>query len=649
MSSSYGQRKDVITHDVMYIIERWADESLHTRSDRIRYDSQVLSRLKWARERMLEWEEERGEQLVNELAHEGMSTVHESRFPVSYFGSHSQVEGIATAFFHRCNSVYRRIGMVSGARLMTSHGMWQFDTDIYCLSEYAEFIKGFDVSLNCVMGFQSSLENHEFQKLKSDYDQAIKLQSCLLRALDDYEKAFFKYTEEVNRILPGILKPKSYCRGFNEKYGDADLDYDMSPGNQCIVENIGEYYHASVLEELYRAYDRGSDIVAYSHRKRGFFDYLIVLDPKCDLQLLARTNFGFGRSAYFLSTLSYKGVNAINAQFLIYYRVVGMASQFNCTDRYEVAEESFGYCFDNAVKLHAEYREIGEAKFVDKYFRKSLDDLSKLLAITANTDTFLSITSLDRFHALTARGWNELIPGEQLERAIKTKLTEREERYLDEIVPTVTEGGNNRDDAIDCARKRVGKLLFPNGSSGLEPIVKRHLVRSFLTSRLVSSLGNNQSVSNYVDEIVPSDNSAYVEAYAGFDLIRMRIERALSVIRSIARLREIAALTLSDSIIDDILSTCIVIGGQAQQYDLKKIAPKLHQLVPERDRVKGQLDELESEMKAAWQSASHSGWIREQIETLRFQYQKLEQETLELSNQRKTIQSYLKALQSAKS
>ena len=139
----------------------------------------------------------------------------------------------------------------------------------------------------------------------------------------------------------------------------------ITPGNQCVVDRINQYYDAVLLEHLYAHYDGNNDVIAYSHRKLGWTTFEIDLDSESELGMVLKSNFGYGSSSYFMSLLRYKGINAINAPFLIFYSGVRKAEFAGYTYSYEIREESFCACFENAVELYYEYRKIGEGAFVD--------------------------------------------------------------------------------------------------------------------------------------------------------------------------------------------------------------------------------------------------------------------------------------------
>ena len=334
----------------MCVIERHSDGTLQTTFRPIGYDHQLLGRLRDLSEKTKSEEREQAAKLF-----EGVAPI-----LVDVVGVQgADVASIAAHYSDVALDVYRSLGISvddSAYFPNTSHDGWHYPTGPHFLPPYARLIREFDVPHEAVEACRTLLEESAYRELEWAYDQATALRPHLLAALDGYERTFRTYVEDANRIHPGIFERKSFCRNFSSTYGEAVLDYEITPGNQCIVERVGEYYWACVLERLYEAYDRAKNVEAYSHRRRGFNSYRLTLEPRCGLHLLQETNFGYGSVRYFWTTLSYKGVSAINAPFLIFFHGAGKVRFSEHTFNYEVEEESFEACFNDAVRIHSEYR-----------------------------------------------------------------------------------------------------------------------------------------------------------------------------------------------------------------------------------------------------------------------------------------------------
>lgn len=633
-----------ITREEMCVIERRSDGALQTVFHPISYDHQLLGRLRELSEKTKG--EERG-QTAKLL--EGVAPILADVVGVQG----AEVASIAAHYRDVALDVYRSLGITVDDSICfpeTSHDGWHYPTGPHFLPPYSRLIREFGVRHEAVEACRTLLEEPAYRELEWAYDQATALRPHLLAALDGYERTFRTYVEDANRIHPGIFERKSFCRNFSATYGEAMLDYEITPGNQCVVERVGEYYWACVLERLYEAYDRADNVVAYSHRRRGFSNYKLTLAPRCDLKLLQETNFGYGSVRYFWTTLSYKGVSAINAPFLIFFHGAGKVRFSEHTFNYEVEEESFEACFNDAVRIHSEYREMGEADFVDKYFRKSLADLSSLLTIVANTDTFLQITTLERFDALTSGSTNALIPNEGFE-SMSFELTPYEERVCDDIVKAILSIRGAWDVERIAMNPRICELLDKAfgryESTGLQLIVKKDLVRSHIVKELAPAVSGRRDVGELAKKLIAPDDGVFVETFEGYDLISMRVDKALSAIRPIKRLRKIATLTRFESVIDSIVSTCQQIGSQAQSYISQSIDPELGRMVPERNRLKSQLDATNAEIeKANYGGIPVPAWLARQSQGLKTQIRSLDGAIVKLEQQKRKLTDYIRTVNS---
>lgn len=127
----------------------------------------------------------------------------------------------------------------------------------------------------------------------------------------------------------------------------------------------------------------------------------------------------------------------------------------------------------------------------------------------------------------------------------------------------------------------------------------------------------------------------------------MRVDKALSAIGPIERLREIAALTRFESVIDSIVSTCLQIGEQAQSYITQSIDPELGRMVPECNRLKSQLDATNAEIdKARYRGIPVSAWLARQSQGLEAHIRSLNGTIAELEQQKRKLNDYIRTVNS---
>lgn len=645
--SSQRQNNRSITREEMCVIVRRTDGALQTVFHPISYDYQLLARLQDLSRRMKLQEASLEKELVDST----------SPLLIKFEGSAvTTADSIASHFLNAARYVYRMMGLEEASATQYSvqaHDWWRglYTSGIHLLPEYSAAIRGFAMTFDAVASCRPYLEEADYRWLEQAYLLANGMRPYLAAALEGYERAFSSYIEEVNLACPGLFKKKSFCRNFLEVWGKAELDYAVEPGNQCVVEDICQYYWAYVLEQLYGSYGN-TNAVAYSHRRLGWIDseQVIPIDTECDLHLLMKTNFGFGEKKYFGSTLRYGSVNAINAPFLMFFEGAGKVGLLDFTFGYEVEEESFETCFNDAVRLQSEFRRVGEERFVDRYFRKSLQDLSELLTIFANTNTFLRITTLSRFAVLTSGIRNPLVPDEGFSR-IDFSLNDGERTLCDSLVAmilsVVKTGG-----AEGCANDQgiqalLERMFVPYRSSSLQLMVKKDLVRRRMAHGLASLSSHGVDVSELISGLVHPDEGIAVKTCRGYELISMRVDKALSAIGPIERLREIAALTRFESVIDSIVSTCLQIGEQAQSYITQSIDPELGRMVPECNRLKSQLDATNAEIdKARYRGIPVSAWLARQSQGLEAHIRSLNGTIAELEQQKRKLNDYIRTVNS---
>lgn len=659
MSNPDNNIRNVITRDTMCVIEKTDTGSLRTVYYPIAFDVQTMNDLRKLSTEMKSQEKELADKLLDELEEVGIKFQNDSNCPVN-----RSVDAAILKFNNAVQSVRQlaEINSEAAPSLGFVHGQWLYATEIYRLSMHANTIRGFDASHAEIEACQDKLENSDYEELEGSFNTATTMQPILLSALDRYETLFSDYIQKTEQIHPCLFSPRCYCQNLTAAYGNADLDYVMTPGNQCTVERIEEYYWACVLERLYDTYEANEKIIAYSHRKRGFFKYEIILDSGCDLRLLHETNFGFGRSVYLRSTLSYKGVAAINVSSLIFFRIAGKVSFSNCTFDYEVDEKNFASSFDEAVKLYSEYRTLGEANFVDKHFRKSLKDLSELLFIIANNDTFLEVTTLERLNSLTSGARNVLLPDEGF-RDIQFYLSASEEQAAEEFAAAISNDVLSENfETSDKARELTKSLLSNLGENeqgrmnskvdALQSIVKKDLLRNRVINEIISLLSiggddiSSARVTSIIEKLIPGKKGIHAKKYKGYNLIEMRTEKALTAIRPIARLREIAELTNSEPAIKYIADACHHIGRQAKDYVSGTIEPNLTRVQFERDRAKDQLEKTEKQLEMFRQKKVDVSWLENQKRELKDEFLALDKKVAILNNQRSTLQNYIRAAQS---
>ena len=643
MNNSHTSR-NMPTIDYELLIARKGEESLRIAREPIRRDESALTALHSASQEMIEWQEREAKRIV-----EAMCSI-DPRFGDRSFSPSSErgpVDFILERFRSDLAILDHYLGFNLGYYPTSIHDNWRYFNCLASLSNYENQIRTFDPESAKREAEGLELEEEDASRFDRALSEAAQIRSFLLASLDAYEEKFDYYTTKIEKIVPGILARKSYCCDYTGAYGESELDYVSSPGNQCIVKRVGQYYDAVLLEELYSQFESSKDVVAYSHRKLGWTTFEMELDAEADLGMVLKSNFGFGRSSYFMSLLRYKGINAINAPFLIFYSGVRKAEFAGYTYSYRISEESFQPCFENAVALHAEYCRIGEGAFVDKYFRKALSDLSDLLSIVTQTETFLEITTLERFGDLTSGSRNELIPDEGFSQ-ISFELSDRANGEVERISEEAWGLNTACEEELAGIRARIAGVAShyarQGGVAKLQELVTADLIRNKLIISLSEKSDNMAEVKELVDAIIPAEPGLYTKTYKGFDLIDVRITKAEAVLSFIDRIREIAEAVRFDAILSSMEKSCKTIAAQGKAYYSEVIDPELSVVLPKRDQAQAALKEFDAKIEKLEKSNSDISWLMKQREATHQMLGELNAAVSRLTSQRNRITNFDKAL-----
>ncbi len=503
----------------------------------------------------------------------------------------------------------------------TLHGWWTDRSSISYMMSYAKSIEDFSIERQTVLSAIDDLESEQPTDILSIYDEAVALQSLLKPVLAEYRKRFEDYVDQAESLIPGIFERKDYCRSFTGSYGTGELDYYITLGNQTIVNCVEEYIRAYELENAYIEFEDADNSLLMANRYLGRHEYGIDIDKGCELSVLLRTNFGFGRSSYFNAILKYKGVSAINVYSIIFYRVAGMAQVSGSTFEYEVEEKSFSTCFKNIRDLGKEYLKIGETLFVDKYFKQSLKDLSELLYVIAATNTFLQVTTLERLESLTGNTTCQLIPVDSFDEVSFELSTVDEEDIckLSERILVYLDNGESlskgEDEAIDEIVNRLSES--PHSNNVLQQIVRLDLIRSKLIANLGQQYDRPNHIVSVINGLLPQKDGLQAEAYEGYDLIDYRAWTVSRVLSLIDRITEIAKLVDFEEILEDIYSASLIVCKQAVDYKSDEIAPRLEAITAEEADLQEQLASLLEQKKSLEEMGTDAKEAETGIEELR--------------------------------
>lgn len=643
--NSSNTNSETPTVDFELLITRDSEKALSIAYEPMRREVSVLEALRSASREMVEWQEYLISKIIESM--HSLDPHFDDRCPSASSSERGPIDFILDRYRSDLFMIGRFIGANLGFFPTSVHDSWKRFNCIATLSVFAKQIRTFDPESAKEDAEGLELDDDDRKRLDNMISEASQMRTFLLAALTAYEEKFESYVSNVEALAPGISARKSYCRNFTGAYGESELDYVMTPGNQCIVQEIVQYYDAILLEQLYAEYSANEDVIAYSHRKLGWTTFEIELNREAELDMVLKSNFGFGNSSYFMSLLRYKGINAINAPFLIFYSGIRKAEFAGYTYSYRMNEESFYPCFEDVVELHREYCAIGEGAFVDKYFRKALSDLSDLLSIIAQAETFLEITTLERFRDLTSGSYNELIPDQGFSQ-ISFELSERIINEVDCIAETIWASPATSDDDHSNIRMRIEKIaregVHYDRVGKLQELVTTDLIKNRLITYLGRKAENPAKVKELVDSIAPAEPGMHTKTYEGYELIDVRITKAETVLSFIDRIRKIAEAVRFEAILDSMEKSCNIILEQANQYLTEVIYPELSDKIPKRDQAQAALKELDARIDKLQNKNADISWLRKQRESTHKTLKELNAIIAGLTSQKSRIQGFEKAL-----
>lgn len=534
------------------------------------------------------------------------------------------------------------------------HGWWIYPNSISYINYYTVPIEEFEVDHQSVLAAISAMEKEEDRmNMLSMFEEALSLQRLLRPALEEYRQKFEEYVTTAEGLIPGIFEnfeKWSYCRKLSESFGNAELDDIFTPGNQTIVDYVDEYICAYDLEKArleFKDTDNGL-LLASRYLGENHPDESVYIDEERGLSVLLNTDFGFGMSSDFNATLQYKGVSAINTHYVIFYRFAGMAQSKASTYRYEVNESAFLKCFERIRDINNEYLELGEAEFVDKYFKQSLKDLSELLFVIANTNSFLQVTTLEKLESLIGNETHQLVPVTNFEE-INLDLTTNEKEMISELGERMLiylENGEalakGVDKAIDSLTGRLSESTIAD--SLLQRIVKLDLIRS----KLVAELGRKDERSDYivsvVNELLPEESGIQADTYTGYELIDFRAKTASRVLSLMERLTEIAKLVDFEEILMSFHSTIQQVCDQAKAYRKNEIAHRLAKLTPQEKEIEKQLNPLLEKKKKLGEASAETEKINKSIQELNKKLRLVSAEIYKLKTRDSRLESFIESV-----
>lgn len=633
-----------IATDVMCLIKRKESGELFVCYERIPYNSQIVDKFKEMSATIHGWDHRRAKELFDELVA-------------------TENPDFAQPFYRDADNTYMQRVLRTYDNLLAATCGQQHPRVLVPVSPHAQWLSPNTVSYladreNAIR--QAPLQEESLErgsKLPSDFNRKNAasllnkldtMRGKLVACLDDYDKRFAEFVQTARSLVPGLFSKKSYCRCFNGAYGSSELDYVITPGNQCLIDNLPEYYQASILEDLYARYDADPQVVAYSSRKLGWDNFQINLDASGDLKIELKTNFGFGRSSYFLSILCYKGINAVNAPLIIFYNIAHLFELAGFTDMYELAPASYKLCFENAVEYWQEFNAIGEVAFIEKYFARALIELKDLLRMVSCASTFLQFTDLNCFNDLVSQDslslvlYDEWNPSDVYRCPSAVDLSNEDKQQILNFVMSVSRDQDNQrlNYSLELQSKIQSTFSLNSENNNSVDFVRVGLARQKLLTELYKRFGQAEGIDALADETIPYPGY-FIRTYKNFDLIQFRIKKARVALNLFNELKSIAAFTKLQSVIVSLLEICQDIRRQAEEHIVTSLDPVLSKYQQEKKRLESQLEEIRSKMKSPVIESGEHNWVREQERFISDDIFRISNELQKLENNKRELGAYV--------
>ncbi len=429
----------------------------------------------------------------------------------------------------------------------------------------------------------ASLETEEASKALLIQGRLTKAKRAIDDAKKNYRKAFEAYCANIEEAMPGITSPKSYCTEFDQIY--TGLDYELQPLNVQILDQVYHYWQAQRLEEKAEMLSNRPDVIGLSDRWHGFTEVDIELDQETHLRATLSTNFGYGAARYFRCLISFMGVNLLDESLIVFYSGLNVTEYARTTHCYVAAEESFKDCFDKAVAYRNDLVMLGVDGFIERYVKRSIEELANLMYVISRSSVFLDITSLSCFADLVSRDHSLIMPGVDLPEdyfKLHVKAKEDIERFSKSVI--IEQQGSERSiqDADWETFDRLKAFLAINKADDVgRQVAQLDYARLHLTDALRSRFGDGKWIISFVNEQFPLPNDYKLRCLEGYELVAFRMKKAKIVAVLLSNIQKMCQIGQCENLLDSLVGSCKLIEEQGKD-EIKALSLRMEQLQQER-------------------------------------------------------------------
>lgn len=206
---------------------------------------------------------------------------------------------------------------------------------------------------------ENFVKNTPLKQLLKSFNFCYFLSSAYIES-DEYKsldyKEFLKNIETFKTTLsPNDLENKSLNLQLEEYHSEQKAIFF----NEMLQRRI-----AFCLDKSYIECQKDAEILAFSHRRRGYSYPIFKLGNDFDVIFLS--NFGYGNSSYFFTHIKYKGIDILTYSDWIRYRYVNTYEIIRFTRRNQLTHTSWAETMFFTAELYNNSVSEPES-FVDKW------------------------------------------------------------------------------------------------------------------------------------------------------------------------------------------------------------------------------------------------------------------------------------------
>lgn len=224
---------------------------------------------------------------------------------------------------------------------------------------------------------ENYIANSPLKLLLADFNFCSQL-SRPFQGLYHYRvKSYSEYKELLDRFN---AKKKLDNDGLNI---EVEIKKFQQSNKDIIMDKIRERVLAYLLNKEYIQLNKNEDVLAYSHRKTGWSFPNFELGK--DFNVRFKTNYGYGKSSYFFTNITYKEIDILPYSDWITYRFAKKSEIIGYTRRHQLKNEAWRATMEFTSELYNDSIEHPK-DFVEKWIINECVEMVEGLESLLNRD-----------------------------------------------------------------------------------------------------------------------------------------------------------------------------------------------------------------------------------------------------------------------